>query len=133
MLLRGRLKTKDFLLQRNVACDSCCVLCNCTCETAAHLIVYCPYSQEVWKSLLEKLDLEPISCENPLELLESIIFPIEQQKTGLLTPGKLLSMHLFGTFGLRGMQEYSEVKNAPARLCYRTLFKPYAVELIILT
>lgn len=110
MLLRGRLKKKDFLLQRNVACDSCCVLCNCTCETAAHLIVYCPYSQEVWKSLLEKLDLEPISCENPLELLESIIFPIEQQKTGLLTPG-----------------------NTPARLCYRTLFRPYAVELIILT
>ena len=28
MLLRGRLKKKDFLLQRNVACDSCCVLCN---------------------------------------------------------------------------------------------------------
>ncbi|XXG63722.1 hypothetical protein AAC387_Pa05g1843 [Persea americana] len=56
----------------------------------AHLIVYCPYSQEVWKSLLAKLDLEPISCENPFELLESIIFPTEQQKTSLLNLGKIL-------------------------------------------
>eukprot|EP00268_Persea_americana_P009535 TRINITY_DN13817_c0_g1_i10.p1 TRINITY_DN13817_c0_g1~~TRINITY_DN13817_c0_g1_i10.p1 ORF type:complete len:113 (-),score=6.98 TRINITY_DN13817_c0_g1_i10:719-1057(-) len=30
MLLRGRLKTKDLLLHKNVACDSYCVLCDCT-------------------------------------------------------------------------------------------------------
>lgn len=90
MLLRERLKTKDFLLQRNVACDSCCVLCNCTWETAIHLMTQCPYSQEVWKSLLAKLNLEPISCATQFELLDSIILPLDQRERGLQTLGKLL-------------------------------------------
>lgn len=90
MFLRGRLKTKDFLLQRNVACDSCCVLCNCTWETATHVMVHCPYSQEVWKSLLATLNLEPINCTNSFELLDSIILPLENQEKGLQTLGKLI-------------------------------------------
>ena len=30
MLFKGQLKTKDFLLQRNIECDSCCAFCDCT-------------------------------------------------------------------------------------------------------
>lgn len=90
MLLRGRLKTKDFLLQRNVACDCCCVHCNYTWETAIHLMIKCPYSQEVWKALLSKLNLEPIRCTNPLKFLASITVPMNQQAKGLQTHGKLL-------------------------------------------
>lgn len=44
MFLRGRLKRKDFLLQRNVDCDSCRMLCYCTWETSSHLMLHCPFS-----------------------------------------------------------------------------------------
>eukprot|EP00268_Persea_americana_P009536 TRINITY_DN13817_c0_g1_i2.p1 TRINITY_DN13817_c0_g1~~TRINITY_DN13817_c0_g1_i2.p1 ORF type:complete len:147 (-),score=5.86 TRINITY_DN13817_c0_g1_i2:254-694(-) len=62
MLLKGRLKTKDFLLQKNVACDSCSAPCDCTWETASHLMIHCPYSQEIWQRILYKLNLLPIGC-----------------------------------------------------------------------
>lgn len=73
MFLRGKLKTKDFLLQRNVDCDSCCVLCDCTWESGSHLMLQCSYSQTVWSLLLAKLNLSSIVCNWPIELLESIL------------------------------------------------------------
>lgn len=90
MFLRGRLKTKDFLLKRNVDCDSCCVLCNCTWETSTHVMAQCPYSQEVWKSILATLNLEPVNCANSIELLDSILLPLDSHEKGLHTLGKLL-------------------------------------------
>ena len=49
------------------------------------------YSQEVWKALLAKLNLEPTRCcTNPLELLASVTLPLDQQAKGLQTLGKLL-------------------------------------------
>ena len=44
MSFKGRLKTKDFLLQRNVACHTCYALCDCTWETSTHLMLQCPYT-----------------------------------------------------------------------------------------
>lgn len=90
MFLRRRLKTKDFLLQRNVDCDSCCMFCNCTWETSTHLMIHCPYSSEVWTSLLSKVNLNPMDCTSPIELLDSIILPFENQEKGVQTLGKLL-------------------------------------------
>ena len=47
MFFLGKLKTKDFLLQNNVDCDSCYVFCPCTWESGSHLMLQCPYSQMV--------------------------------------------------------------------------------------
>lgn len=90
MLLRGRLKTKDFLLQKNVDCDTCCVLCDCTWETTSHLMIHCPFSRDIWKALLLKLNLMPASCNDVYELLDSIISRIDQQSEGAITLSKLL-------------------------------------------
>ena len=53
-------------------------------------MIRCPYSQEVWKALLAKLNLEPIRCTNLLELLASITPPLDRQANGLQTLGKLV-------------------------------------------
>ncbi|XXG88530.1 hypothetical protein AAC387_Pa12g0722 [Persea americana] len=59
-------------------------------QTAIHLLTQCHYSQEVWKALLAKLNLEPTRCTNPLELLASVTLPLDQQAKGLQTLGKPL-------------------------------------------
>lgn len=47
MFFQGKLNTKDVLLARNVECDSCCVLCDCTWESGSHLMLQCSYSQSI--------------------------------------------------------------------------------------
>jgi len=90
MFFRGRLKTKDFLLQRNVDCDTCCVLCDCTWETSLHLMLHCPYAQAIWGVLLSKLNLFPISCSIAQELLDSMVSRSDQNRNDSLILAKLL-------------------------------------------
>lgn len=67
MFLWGKLNIKNFLLKRNLDCDSYCVLCPCTWEIGAHLMLHCTYSQMVWTSLLAKLNPTFVSCDSPLD------------------------------------------------------------------
>ena len=133
IIQRGRPKTEGVLLQINVACDSCCALCNCTWETAIHLMTQYHYSREVWKSLLAKLNLEPTRCTNPLELLASVTLPLDQQAKGLQTPSKLLFNAFIWRIWAERMVGSSEVMSTRVRLCYRKLFTLFAAGFFILT
>lgn len=88
MLLKGRLKTKNFLLQKHVDCDSCYALCDWTWETSTHLMIQCPYTQEIWKVILSKLNWTPINCNDAHELLNSVLSQIDQNCEGALTHAK---------------------------------------------
>ena len=91
MFLRGKLKTKDFLLQRNVACNSCCVLCDeCTWEIGSQLMLHCSYSQTMWSLHLAKLNLTSIVCNSLLELMESILLQVDQHHKDIQTVRKLI-------------------------------------------
>lgn len=90
MFLQGKLKTEDFLLQRNVDCDSCFVLCDCTWESGSHLMPQCSYFQSVWTPLLAKLNLTFLLCNSPIKLMESSTLRIDQRHKGILTVGKLV-------------------------------------------
>lgn len=59
-------------------------------ETASHLMLHCPYSQEIWSHVLYKLNLIPIACSDAYELLQSVTSRLDQQSEGALTLGKLL-------------------------------------------
>ena len=80
--LEGKTQTNDFLLQKNVDCDSYCILCDCTWETASHLMI--------WQLVLYTLNLLPTNCDDVYELLDSIISHIDQHSEGALTLGKIL-------------------------------------------
>lgn len=123
MFLRGKLKTKDFLLQRNVDCNSCCVLCDCTWESGSHLMLQCSYSQTVWSLLLAKLNLSSFVCNSPIELLESILLRIDQRHKGIQTVGKLICVLLFGIYGMKEISVSLELRPHQLLVCYTRLFR----------
>ena len=90
MFFQGRLKTKDFLLQRSVDCDTCCVLCDCTCETSLHLMLHCPYAQAIWGVLLSTLNLVPVTCSITQEFLDSMVSRIDRHGNDTIILAKLL-------------------------------------------
>lgn len=48
------------------------------------------YSQTVWTPLLATLNLNYISCDSPIELLDSILLCVSHQHQGLQTVAKLI-------------------------------------------
>ena len=90
MFLQRRLKTKEFLLQRNVPCDSHCALCDATWESDLHLMIQCPFSKSVQTSILTKLNLTPLDCENPVQLMQSVVLRLDQVKKDIQIVGKLV-------------------------------------------
>ncbi|GAB2270673.1 hypothetical protein Dimus_038873 [Dionaea muscipula] len=52
LAILGRLSTGDRLLAMGISVTQECSLCPCTVETHDHLFFYCPFSGEVWRSVL---------------------------------------------------------------------------------
>lgn len=90
MFFKKRLKTKEFLLHRNVPSDSNCALCDATWESELHLMIQCLFSKSVWMSILTKLNLTPFDCENPLQLMQSVLLLLNQGKNDIQTIGILV-------------------------------------------
>ena len=51
LLVQCKILTADKLLARQWPCNPICSLCNIEQETAAHLILHCPFAQQVWERL----------------------------------------------------------------------------------
>lgn len=49
---KGRLKTSSFLSRIGVLTGSECVLCKAEEETASHLLLFCPFSWNVWSKIM---------------------------------------------------------------------------------
>ena len=86
----GRLKTKSFLISRNVNCYSNCVFCPSTSETQDHLFLQYPFSMQVWKGLLYMFYLQPIPCVSLLELIQSTLLGVDQNSKGMTSLCKLI-------------------------------------------
>ena len=90
VVLKKGLNTKDFLLHRNVDCDSCSVLYDCTWEIAEHLFLECPFAIEVWDGLLKHLFFTLICCQDIEGLIKSILDRVDTSTPGTLTLIKLI-------------------------------------------
>lgn len=88
MIFKGCITTKDFLLQRNVDWDS--VRSLCTWESALLLFSQCPFSKNIWASLIQKLFLPVVPCDSPFDMLLSIIHGLDPQSKDLQCLGKLI-------------------------------------------
>lgn len=53
-------------------------------------MIHCPFSKLVWTTLLTKLNLSPFICENPLEMMQSVSFRLDQGNNDIQTLGKLV-------------------------------------------
>lgn len=75
LLIRQRLKSREFLLRRgmNVVID--CVFCSTGNDSCQHLFFRCPYSSEVWSSILRRMvgiQRRPLAWEAELNWLRRI-------------------------------------------------------------
>ena len=110
MMLLGCLKTKAFLLQWNIQCDSNCALCVATWVSGEHLTIHCPFSMHIWRVLLQKLCLTSVACNNYIEKIESITLRIDQNHRDLQILVRLFFfLHLCGTYGRKEMLWFSEL------------------------
>lgn len=132
MVLRGCLKTKEFHLERNVNCGSCCVLCDCTWESSKNLFLHCPYDKLIWRGIVNKFWLQEIDCATPFDLIDSIRSRNYISSRGL----DILTKLIFPSFDWhlwREMQGYlSRFLNDEFRCCMG-YFISCIVELPILT
>lgn len=57
LVVRGRIKTKDFLLHRGVLVDMMCVLCANDDDTCEHLFFKCDYAKQMWQAVLRNINI----------------------------------------------------------------------------
>lgn len=59
--IHGKLKTRVFLVRRGLQIQENCSFCNCTKESVSHLFFSCPFSKQIWGSMLQKMGI----CHDP--------------------------------------------------------------------
>jgi hypothetical protein len=89
--IQDRLWTADRLQRRGMQQPSACVLCCQEPETANHIVVQCPFSREIWYTLLLKYRLHRLTPEATVDfnmwwssLAESVPPPLWQELNALI-------------------------------------------------
>ena len=76
-------------MQRNINCDTHCVLCDETWESSNHLFPHCPFVILIWQSMLRKLCLQLIPVPSPIQMIKTIIHRLDQ-KSDIQLLGELI-------------------------------------------
>lgn len=56
-VIKNHIPTLDFLQKRGLILPNMCPLCQEDVETAAHILLHCPYVREVWYSILWEVNI----------------------------------------------------------------------------
>lgn len=66
LAIHGKLKTKDFLLNRGMHINGNCCFCNYDLESISQILFSCPFSNQIWKGVLLMMEIRrtPMEWEN---------------------------------------------------------------------